>query len=215
MEQWLPKSVLCLRHYTLQDFLADLPAGITVGLVALPLAMAFAIASGLSPQSGIYCAVVTGFLISALGGSQGANRRPDWRVRRRCRRHCRQARGRWPVHVHHDGRRAAVRHGSNRTGRGREVHSASRSAGLHQWHRDPDRQHAGQGLLRAPHRERAGRFLRPHDKPLSTTSRRFPGKRPLLGVLSIVVILATSRLVAANSGIHRRPGAGHDRGGDC
>ncbi len=70
MEQWLPKSVLCLRHYTLQDFLADLPAGITVGLVALPLAMAFAIASGLSPQSGIYCAVVTGFLISALGGSK-------------------------------------------------------------------------------------------------------------------------------------------------
>jgi len=70
MDQWLPKSVLCLRHYTLQDFLADVPAGITVGLVALPLAMAFAIASGLSPQAGIYCAVVTGFLISALGGSR-------------------------------------------------------------------------------------------------------------------------------------------------
>ena len=69
MDQWLPKSVLCLRHYTLQDFFADLAAGITVGLVALPLAMAFAIASGLSPQAGIYCAVVTGFLISALGGS--------------------------------------------------------------------------------------------------------------------------------------------------
>lgn len=70
MDQWLPKSVLCLRHYTLQDFFADLTAGITVGLVALPLAMAFAIASGLSPQSGIYCAVVTGFIISALGGSK-------------------------------------------------------------------------------------------------------------------------------------------------
>jgi SulP family sulfate permease len=70
MEQWLPKSVLCLRNYTLQDFSADLAAGITVGLVALPLAMAFAIASGLSPQAGIYCAVVTGFLISAFGGSR-------------------------------------------------------------------------------------------------------------------------------------------------
>jgi SulP family sulfate permease len=45
-------------------------AGVTVGLVALPLAMAFAIASGLTPQAGIYCAVVTGFLISALGGSK-------------------------------------------------------------------------------------------------------------------------------------------------
>jgi len=44
MEQWLPKSVLCLRNYTLQDFFADLGAGVTVGFVALPLAMAFAIA---------------------------------------------------------------------------------------------------------------------------------------------------------------------------
>ena len=68
-DRWLPKSVLCLRDYTLNKFTHDVVAGITVGLVALPLAMAFAIASGLSPQAGIYCAVVTGFLISALGGS--------------------------------------------------------------------------------------------------------------------------------------------------
>jgi sulfate permease, SulP family len=69
-ERWLPKSVLCLREYNLNKFLHDLVAGITVGLVALPLAMAFSIASGLSPQAGIYCAIVTGFLISALGGSK-------------------------------------------------------------------------------------------------------------------------------------------------
>jgi sulfate permease, SulP family len=69
-DRWLPKSVLCLRGYTLNKFLHDLVAGITVGLVALPLAMAFAIASGLTPQAGIYCAIVTGFLISALGGSK-------------------------------------------------------------------------------------------------------------------------------------------------
>ena len=69
-ERWLPKSVLCLRDYDLNKFLHDLIAGITVGLVALPLAMAFAIASGLTPQAGIYCAIVTGFLISALGGSK-------------------------------------------------------------------------------------------------------------------------------------------------
>lgn len=69
-ERWLPASVLCLREYSLNKFLRDLIAGVTVGLVALPLAMAFAIASGLTPQAGIYCAVVTGFLISALGGSR-------------------------------------------------------------------------------------------------------------------------------------------------
>lgn len=69
-ERWLPKSVLCLRDYNLHKFQLDLLAGITVGLVALPLAMAFAIASGLTPQAGIYCAIVTGFLISVLGGSK-------------------------------------------------------------------------------------------------------------------------------------------------
>jgi SulP family sulfate permease len=69
-DRWLPKSVLCLRDYNRHKFLLDLIAGITVGLVALPLAMAFAIASGLTPQAGIYCAIVTGFLISALGGSK-------------------------------------------------------------------------------------------------------------------------------------------------
>src|SRR5512146_1397349 len=70
MDAWLPKSVLCLRGYSSREFWPDLIAGITVGLVALPLAMAFAIASGLPPQAGIYCGVVTGFLISALGGSR-------------------------------------------------------------------------------------------------------------------------------------------------
>lgn len=68
-EPFLPKSIQALRDYNAQKFVADLVAGITVGLVALPLAMAFAISSGVLPQSGIYCAVVAGFLISALGGS--------------------------------------------------------------------------------------------------------------------------------------------------
>lgn len=67
---WTPKSVRFLRHYKASTFVADLIAGVTVGLVALPLAMAFAIASGVTPQAGVYCAVVTGFLISALGGSR-------------------------------------------------------------------------------------------------------------------------------------------------
>src|SRR5437879_7496653 len=70
LNAWLPKSVILLRTYDRHKFLSDLIAGITVGLVALPLAMAFAIASKLSPQAGIYCAIVTGFLVSALGGSK-------------------------------------------------------------------------------------------------------------------------------------------------
>src|SRR5580692_4723848 len=66
---YLPKSFLCLQDYSWRTFLSDLLAGVTVGLVALPLAMAFAIASGVPPQAGLYCAIVAGFLISALGGS--------------------------------------------------------------------------------------------------------------------------------------------------
>jgi SulP family sulfate permease len=67
---WLPKSVLLLRSYSRDAFVADLLAGLTVGLVALPLAMAFAISSGVVPQSGLYCAIVAGFIISAFGGSR-------------------------------------------------------------------------------------------------------------------------------------------------
>jgi SulP family sulfate permease len=66
---WTPKSVAALKSYSKQKFIGDLTAGVTVGLVALPLAMAFAIASGVPPQAGLYTAVVAGFLISALGGS--------------------------------------------------------------------------------------------------------------------------------------------------
>ena len=67
----LPKLVQCLREgYSAAALAGDVVAGVTVGLVALPLAMAFAIASGLPPQNGIYCAIVAGFTISALGGSR-------------------------------------------------------------------------------------------------------------------------------------------------
>ncbi|HEY5975090.1 MAG TPA: SulP family inorganic anion transporter, partial [Geobacteraceae bacterium] len=67
---WLPKAVQCLKGYTRADCAADVTAGLTVGLVALPLAMAFGISSGVTPQAGIYTAVIAGFLISALGGSR-------------------------------------------------------------------------------------------------------------------------------------------------
>src|ERR1700719_116003 len=67
---FVPKSVLCLKGYTISQFVADLTAGVTVGIVALPLAMAFAIASGVKPEAGIFTAVIAGFIISALGGSR-------------------------------------------------------------------------------------------------------------------------------------------------
>ena len=72
MTHWTPRSLAALRAYDRATFAADLIAGVTVGLVALPLAMAFAIASGMPPQTGIYCAIVAGFLTSALGGSMTA-----------------------------------------------------------------------------------------------------------------------------------------------
>lgn len=65
-----PKLFDTLKGYTRQDFTADLIAGITVGIVALPLAMAFAIASGVPPQAGIFTAVIAGFIISSLGGTK-------------------------------------------------------------------------------------------------------------------------------------------------
>ncbi len=65
-----PRLFDCLKGYNGEQFTADLGAGLTVGLVALPLAMAFAIASGLKPEAGLFTAIIAGFLISALGGSR-------------------------------------------------------------------------------------------------------------------------------------------------
>src|SRR5690606_2218761 len=86
LHRFLPKSIVCLKEgYTRQRLLADIIAGVTVGIIALPLAMAFGIASiptetiraaedagqMLSPPAmGLFTAVVAGFLISALGGSR-------------------------------------------------------------------------------------------------------------------------------------------------
>jgi len=66
----VPKLFTTLQTYTRPQFLADITAGMIVGVVALPLAIAFAIASGVPPERGLYTAVIAGFLISALGGSR-------------------------------------------------------------------------------------------------------------------------------------------------
>mgnify|MGYP000998743422 CR=1 FL=1 len=67
---WRPKLLECLHGYRREDLTRDVIAGVTVGLVALPLAMAFGIASGVTPQAGIYTAVVGGLIVSLLGGSK-------------------------------------------------------------------------------------------------------------------------------------------------
>lgn len=65
-----PKIFDTLKNYDRQQFSKDLMAGVIVGIVALPLAIAFAIASGVSPEKGLYTAVIAGFIISAMGGSR-------------------------------------------------------------------------------------------------------------------------------------------------
>ena len=65
----VPQLIDSLHGYTRRDFLTDATAGVIVGVVALPLAIAFGIASGVSPAQGLYTAIIAGFLISALGGS--------------------------------------------------------------------------------------------------------------------------------------------------
>jgi SulP family sulfate permease len=69
LKPFKPRIVDSLRGYSSQRFAKDLAAGVTVGIVALPLAMAFAIASGLDPQTGLVTSVIAGFIISAFGGS--------------------------------------------------------------------------------------------------------------------------------------------------
>ncbi len=66
----VPKIVTALKDYNREKFLGDLVAGLIVGVVALPLAIAFAIASGVTPDRGLWTAIVAGFLISLLGGSR-------------------------------------------------------------------------------------------------------------------------------------------------
>jgi len=68
--RFLPKTFTVLRGYTRRQLAADLQAGVIVGVVAIPLALAFAIASGVAPEKGLVTAIVAGFLISLLGGSR-------------------------------------------------------------------------------------------------------------------------------------------------
>src|SRR2546430_13934557 len=70
LDSLVPKLVTTLQGYSRDQFVADLGAGVIVGIVALPLAIAFAIASGVTPERGLYTAIVAGVVVSALRGSR-------------------------------------------------------------------------------------------------------------------------------------------------
>lgn len=70
MLRFQPRLVSELQHYTREKFRADALAGVTVGIIAVPLAMAFAIASGVSPEQGLITAIIAGFVIAAFGGTR-------------------------------------------------------------------------------------------------------------------------------------------------
>ena len=70
MRKLRPELLNCLKHYSSRDFVRDLTAGIIVAIIALPLSIALALASGVSPEQGLYTAIVGGFVLSALGGSK-------------------------------------------------------------------------------------------------------------------------------------------------
>ncbi len=96
-ELFTPKIVTILRErYGVRDFKADIVAGLTVAIVALPLSMAIAIASGVTPDRGLYTAIVGGFLVSALGGSRFQIGGPAGAFIVLSRRHRRAVWRRWP-----------------------------------------------------------------------------------------------------------------------
>ena len=70
MEERIPKLFLMWEEYSKEQFIKDIVAGIIVAIIALPLSIALALASGVSPEQGIYTAIVAGFVIAMLGGSR-------------------------------------------------------------------------------------------------------------------------------------------------
>ena len=192
--QYLPKSILCLKDYSARIFAADLAAGVTVGLVALPLAMAFAIASGLTPQAGIYCAVVTGFIISLLGGSKTQIGGPT---------------GAFVVVI----AGILAKHGVHGlflctmmagvmlvimglTGLGKAVQfiPAPGRHGLHQRHCGADCQHPDSRLLRPAPGAQPRRIFRAHEASWSSTPAPSRCRPPRLAAASLVIILVTPRI---------------------
>lgn len=104
MEDLKPMLFTCLKKYSKEQFIKDLIAGIIVAIIALPLSIALALASGVGPERGIYTAVIAGFVISLFGRKSGTNCRTDSCVCNYCCRNRSRSGNGWLSCGNHPGR---------------------------------------------------------------------------------------------------------------
>ncbi len=127
-----PKLLALVREgYTAKQFQGDLLGGLTVGIVALPLAIALAIASGVKPEQGLYTAIFAGFVIAVLGGTRAADQRANGCVHRDRLRHRSAVWLRWLGDRYVNCRCTARFDGIDADGRVSEVRSLSGCRRLH------------------------------------------------------------------------------------
>ena len=172
-----------------ENWLPNIVAGVIVGVVALPLAMAFAIATGAKPEQGLYTAIIAALVVSLFGGSRVQIAGSHRRLRRRPRRH------RQPVRVggsptrHPDGRRHPDRDGPAPDGRDHPLHPCPGDRGIHRGDR---RRHLGRamacvlrirrsrGRALPPEASRPDPIVRRHRHPHHGAGLPRPADRPLL-----------------------------------
>ena len=202
-----PKLITVLRDgYSRRQFLGDLGAGLVVGVVALPLAIAFAIASGVTPEKGLYTAIIAGFLISAPRRLAGADRRTHRRLRGHRRRDRAAARHRRAHHRDAHGRPHPHRARPGPPRRRHQVHPVSRRHRLHRRDRGDHLLGPGQGPARA---SRSPRSRRSSSKWVAYA--RAIGHRNLhavaISAASLLVLVLWPRLARRVPGAVRRAGA--------
>ena len=147
------------RRLWLADFRADLISGLTVAIVALPLSMAIAIASGVTPERGLYTAVVGGFIVSPARRQPVPDRRTRRRLHRAGGADGRAPRRRWRHPCHHDGRRVPDRRRAAAARHLHQIHSLSGDRGVYRRHRRHHLREPAQGSPRhLAGRQGAGRI---------------------------------------------------------
>jgi hypothetical protein len=151
-----PRILDALKGYTRARWFADMGAGITVGIVALPLAMAFAIASGLKPEAGLWTAIIGGFLVSLLGGTNVQIGGPAGRLHRHRLWHRRALRCGQPADLHHLRGPVAVCAGLAAAGQPGALCAGEHRHRFHQRHCGADCAVTGEGRAGPVHHQDAG-----------------------------------------------------------